>query len=89
MLILLFFIFSNCQTIYISNKAFPSLQVRFKRKLLKKEGIIHTTQINRKTVPHQEDGGGARSKTENSFLFIYRKRRSQGLLQAPLDHALI
>ena len=56
MLILLFFIFSNFQTIYFSTKAFPALQVRFKRKLLKKGGekIIHTIQINWKTVPHQK-----------------------------------
>ena len=51
---MLFFIFSNFQTIYFLAKVFPALQVRFRRKLLKKgkKYLIHTTQINWKTVPH-------------------------------------
>ena len=48
--------FSNFQTIYFLTKAFPAFQVRFRRKLLKKgqTDLIHTTQINWKTVPYQK-----------------------------------
>ena len=48
MLILLFCIFSNFQTIYFSNKAFPALQIRFRRKLLKKgKKRYHTYNSNK------------------------------------------
>ena len=48
MLILLFFIFSNSQTIYRKLKKIPALQVRFKRKLLKKlKKKKHTSSSNK------------------------------------------
>ena len=52
LLILLFFIFSNSKTTHTKFFKIPSLQVRFKRKLLKKfkKNHIHPAQINWKTV---------------------------------------
>ena len=56
---MLFFIFSNFQTIYFSAKVFLALQVRLKRKLLKKSQQIPipTTHLKWKTANHQHFPG--------------------------------
>ena len=59
-IVILFFIFSNFQAIYLLIKVFPVLQVWSRRKLLKKgqkKRIPATTHCNWKTAIHQQFPG--------------------------------